>query len=169
MLYPTDLIDLRLERSLTLARDIEVTVKSWNSRQQSAFTQTARAQGRGTLGGKAQRYIFVRPNLTSGQALQLAQQMLAELTRHERVVVATMPGDLRITPRSMIALAGTSTAFDQNYFVDEIERTMRFEGGFVQRIRAKNLSPKVRRHRRPTLSPALPTDWEPRWTTFSMR
>ena len=50
--------------------------------------------------------------------------MLAELTRHERVVIATMPGDLRITPRSMIVLAGTSTAFDQSYFVDEIERTI---------------------------------------------
>ena len=142
VLRPTDLIDLRLERSLTLARDIEVTVKSWNSRQQNAFAQTARAQGKGTLGGKPQRYVFVRPNLTSGQALQLAQQMLAELTRHERVVIATMPGDLRITPRTRIVLGGTSTDFDQSYFVDEIERTLRLEGGFVQRIRAKNMSPQ---------------------------
>jgi hypothetical protein len=42
---PANLQDLRLERSLTLARDIEVTVKSWNSRQQSAFSQTVRASG----------------------------------------------------------------------------------------------------------------------------
>lgn len=137
----TDLMDLRLERSLTLARDIEVTVKSWNARQQNAFTQTARALGRGGAGGKPQRYIIVRPNLTSDQALQLAQQSLAELTRHERVVIATMPGELGITPRTMIALTGTGTDFDQIYYADEIERTVRFQGGFVQRLRAKNASP----------------------------
>jgi hypothetical protein len=42
-LRPSDVIDLKLERSLTLARDIEVLVKSWNSRQNSAFVQRARA------------------------------------------------------------------------------------------------------------------------------
>ncbi len=52
-LSPDTVLDLRLERSLTLARDIEVTVKSWNSRQQSAFTQTARARGRGQGAGLA--------------------------------------------------------------------------------------------------------------------
>ena len=46
-LRPEDVIDLKLERSLTLARDIEVVVKSWNSRQNSAFVQRARASGRG--------------------------------------------------------------------------------------------------------------------------
>jgi len=72
-----DLINLRLERSLTLARDIEVVVKSWNSRNQSAFTQTARAarrsSGTGQHGqsrsGPPQRYVFVRPNLTQDAAL----------------------------------------------------------------------------------------------------
>jgi len=34
----TDAMELRLERALTLARDIEVVVKSWNTRQQNAFT-----------------------------------------------------------------------------------------------------------------------------------
>ena len=40
---PANVTSLRLERALTLARDIVVTVKSWNSRQQAAFTQTARS------------------------------------------------------------------------------------------------------------------------------
>ena len=39
VLQPDALIGLRLHRSLTLAKDIEVTVKSWNSRQKNAFTQ----------------------------------------------------------------------------------------------------------------------------------
>jgi phage protein D len=147
-LSPDTVLDLRLERSLTLARDIEVTVKSWNSRQQNAFTQTARSrghgQGAGLGGGRSgppQRYVIVRPNLTSDQALQLAQQKLAELTRHERVISATMPGELTLTPRSLITLQGTGTDFDQTYYVDTIERHLHMEGGFTQHLRCKNMNP----------------------------
>ena len=49
-LSPDTVLDLRLERSLTLARDIEVTVKSWNSasrahsHRQLARTRAVRAQ-----------------------------------------------------------------------------------------------------------------------------
>lgn len=144
-----DLIHLQLERSLTLARDIEVVVKSWNSRNQAAFTQTTRAtrrpgggqQGR-SRSGRSQRYVFVRPNLTQEDALKLAQQKLAELTRHERVLQATMPGELTLSPRSLLTLVGTGTAFDQTYFLDTIHRAINFESGFTQHIRAKNSSPR---------------------------
>ncbi len=149
VIQPTDLSNLRLQRSLTLARDIEVTVKSWNSRQKNAFAQTAKASGRRSSGGAGlgpqppQRYVLVRPNLTPDQALQLAQRKLAELTQHERVIEATMPGELTLTPRSQIMLAGTGTEFDQAYFVDVIERSLSPRGGFIQRIRAKNTSPRI--------------------------
>ncbi len=146
-LRPLDCEDLSLHRSLTLARDIEVTVKSWNSRQQNAFTQTARVK-RGAAAGVArgpsvqpQRYIIVRPNLSPDQALQLAQTLLADISQHERVVTITMPGELAITPRTPIALAGTGTDFDQTYSIAEIERAVSFERGFTQRIRARNTTP----------------------------
>jgi phage protein D len=149
---PGDVQDLRLERSLTLARDIVVTVKSWNSRQQSAFSQTVRASGKRGAGGSGtgagsasppQHYVFVRPNLTMNDALQLAQQKAAELTQHERVWEATMPGDLILDPRSAIQLVGTGSEFDQTYFIDVIDRHISMENGFVQRIRAKNTSPRT--------------------------
>ena len=150
MIHASDLIDLHLERSLTLARDMEVTVKSWNSRNQKAFTQTARAARRSggaqegvSRSGPPQRYVFVRPNLTQQDALKLAQQKLAELTRHERVLQATMPGELAMSPRSLLTLMGTGTAFDQTYFIDTIERSINFETGFTQHIRAKNSSPRT--------------------------
>lgn len=149
VVQPSDLSELRLQRSLTLARDIEVTVKSWNSRQKDAFSQTATAAISGSPGGaglgsqKPLKYILVRPNLTPNQALQLAQRKLTELTRHERVIEATLPGDLTLTPRSQIALSGTGTDFDQTYFVDVIERSITSRGGFTQRIRAKNTSPRT--------------------------
>jgi len=150
LVTPALLQNLRLERSLTLARDIVVTVKSWNSRQQNAFTQTMRSSGRASAGatttrqsGPPQHYVFVRPNLTMNDALKLAQQKAAELTQHERVWEATMPGDLTLNPRSMIQLTGTATDFDQTYFVDMIDRHLSVEGGFVQRLRARNTSPRT--------------------------
>ena len=147
---PANVQDLRLERSLTLARDIVVTVKSWNSRQQNAFTQTVRASGTNGVSksgagrsGPPQTYVFVRPNLTMDDALKLAQQKAAELAQHERVWEATMPGDMTLNPRSMIQLMGTDTDFDQTYFVDVIDRHLSMAHGFVQRVRAKNTSPRV--------------------------
>jgi hypothetical protein len=147
---PALLQNLRMDRSLTLARDIVVTVKSWNSRQQNAFTQTVRSSGRTGAGaaatrqaGPPQHYVFVRPNLTMNDALKLAQQKAAEITQHERVWEATMPGDLTLDPRSIIQLTGTATDFDQTYFVDMIDRHLSVDGGFVQRLRAKNTSPRT--------------------------
>ena len=142
-LAASDLIDLRLMRSLTLARDIQVSVKSWNSNRNSAFVEEARAAcGAAGDGLPVQRYVFVRPNLSSSDALRLAHLKLAELTRHERIVEMTMPGDLTLTPRSVIALRGTGSDFDQAYYVDVIERRVCLDRGFTQRIRACNTSPR---------------------------
>lgn len=142
--HPGDLIDLRLERSLILAQNMEVTVKSWNSRQNSAFIQQALANnGAGGSSGLPQRYVYVRPNLTPDDALKFAKQKLAELTRHERSIEVSMPGELLLTPRSMIMLQGTGSDFDQAYFVDVIERRLHQTGGFTQRIRARNTSPRT--------------------------
>ncbi len=54
-----------------------------------------------------------------------------------------MPGELLLTPRSMIMLEGTGSDFDQAYFVDVIERRLHQTGGFTQHIRAKNTSPRT--------------------------
>ena len=138
---PANVAALQMERALTLARDIEVTVKSWNSRQANAFSQTARAaRGGGGTGGKAavQHYVYVVPNLTPDAAQKLAQSRLAELTRHERVILAEMPGELAILPRQEILLEGTGTAFDQPYWVDEITRRISTTHGFTQTLRARN-------------------------------
>ncbi len=146
VLRPDMLIDLRMQRSLTLARDIEVTVKSWNSRQKSAFTQTVRgggASGATGIPSAPQRYVYVRPNLTPNQALQFAETRLAELSLHERVIDLRMPGELTLTPRSTLLIDGTSTDFDQVYFIDTIEREFRLDHGYSQRIRAKNTSPRT--------------------------
>lgn len=143
---------LNLERSLTLAKDVQVDVRSWSSRQGRAFTKTARA-----IGGKAaaasggssgkptttQKYVFVRPNLNEDQAQKLANQMARDITLHERVVAAEMPGELTLTPRNMVKLQGTGTSFDQTYFIASITRSLSFSEGFRQSMRLKNSSPRT--------------------------
>ena len=138
-LTPADCLSLSLDRALTLARDIEVTVKSWNTRHQAAFTQTARSRATGRRGGSPQRITVVRPNLSPNEALQFAQRILADLSSHERVVQAELPGELDLTPRSHVLLAGTGTDFDGTYFVAELDRHLSLDHGFTERLRLKNI------------------------------
>jgi phage protein D len=145
-LTPADVTELKLERSLTLARDIQVVVKSWNSRQNNAFVQQATAICAGS-GQKSsvppQCYVYVRPNLTPDDALKFVRNKLVELTRHERVINISMPGELSLTPRSVVSIEGTGTDFDQAYYIDTIERRLRQNVGMTQRIRARNTSPRM--------------------------
>lgn len=134
---PVNLISLRMERKLALAGEVEVTVKTWNSRQQNAYVQSA-SKGGGSTSGSSQSYVLVRPNLLPDGAAKLAQSWLAMLAQHERVIAVQMPGELTLTPRSIVALEGTGTAFDQAYYIDTLERRLRFDGGFLQHLRAKN-------------------------------
>lgn len=82
--------------------------------------------------------MYVVPNLTPDEALKLAQRRLAELTRHERVITAEMPGELSLMPRMQVLLDGSATGFDQVYWIDEVDRHLHVAGGFTQVVRARN-------------------------------
>jgi phage protein D len=131
---PPNLVSLRIQRAMTLAGNLSVTVKSWNSQQQEAFSQTAqRTAGTGT----ARSYIYMRPNLTTQAAQTMAQQRLSALTAHELMFTASMPGELTLAPRLAVTLAGTNSVFDQTYVIDEIIRRFDLRGGFVQTVRGR--------------------------------
>ena len=141
-----------LERDLVLARDIEVQVHSFNSRQKKGFTVSYRSPGgkSGSAGAAlpskgpaTQVYPVVQPNLTQDQALQLAQRLARDLTLQERRATVRMPGELVLTPRSIVGVAGTGTDFDQAYFVGEISRRLTASGGFSQTLQLKNQSPRA--------------------------
>jgi phage protein D len=131
---PPNITDLRVQRAMTLAGSLSVTVKSWNSQQQTAFSQTAQ---RTSDAGPIRSYIYMRPNLTTQAAQTMAQQRLAALTAHELVFTATMPGELLLAPRAAVALAGTNSVFDQTYVIDEIIRRFDLRHGFVQTVRGR--------------------------------
>jgi hypothetical protein len=149
ILRPCDVTRLMLQRTLTLARDVEVTVKSWNSQKQQAIVECVRSTictaGTGfsdAQSGYPQRYVLVRPNLSPDTALKLAQQQVEELCQHERIVELEMPGELTLTPGSTVILDGTGTDFDQIYYVDAIERTIQPRAGFIQSVCLKGGSPR---------------------------
>lgn len=145
-------ISVSLERSLTLAKDIQVQITSYDSSEARSFTKTARAIGgksssaSSSSGGKpstTQKYIKVIPNLKEDDAQQIANAWAHELTLHERIVNVDMPGELTLTPRNMVKLQGTATSFDQAYYIASIDRHIEFEGGFGQSMRLKNSSPRT--------------------------
>ncbi|GAB0115314.1 hypothetical protein [Acidisoma sp. C75] len=138
---------LHLERTLGLARDIVVTVQSWNSRQATMISETVRASPSGKAvvstspyAKQPATYVLIRPNLTSSEALTLANNTLSDLSRHQRVISAIMPGELSLAPRKPVVLAGSDTAFDQPYIIDEVVRHFSVRTGFTQTIRAVNLT-----------------------------
>jgi phage protein D len=126
--------DIRLSRSLTLAKDSKVIVKTWDSKSKKSaeFTYPTSAKA------DAQQYVFLRPGLTPDQAIKFAQSQYTEIIKHERLVSITMPGELDIDARSIVELVGTNTSFDQRYYVDSIDRQWSQDAGFRQTLNLKN-------------------------------
>ena len=143
VLQMAELSALHLERSQILAQGIEVTVKSWHSRAAQCTVQTVSTNQASGADGTTQSYVYVVPNLTPDVALKLAQQRLAELVQHERVIVTEMPGELSLAPGQQILLQGTGTAFDRTYVIDSVERRLDVSHGFTQQMRARSASATV--------------------------
>lgn len=135
--------DLKMHRSLTLAKDVIVNVLSFNQAEGKTVKATAkrgRANTSQRAGGQAQVYTFRVPNLNRQQADKLAAAKADEITKHERVITGSMPGDTLLTTRVPIKLTGTGTKWDQVYQVDTITGHGGFEEGYSMEFRAKNHS-----------------------------
>lgn len=140
-------VDLKFRRSLTVARGIQVVVRSWNAKQKKGFTVSYPNKAKSTQAGKAkpfggaQIYSYTIAGLTKEQALQRAQSIYAELVAHEMKLTATLPADDLVNVTTMLQVIGTGTKWDQTYFPDSITRRMDFDGGYPMTIDAKNHSP----------------------------
>jgi phage protein D len=143
-------MSVKFRRSLTLARDIIVTVHSWNMKNAQGFSQTVHAThnkftvlaGAPQPTGDAQVFSYTIPGLSPEQALERAQKILAELTQHEMNLDARLPADNLLDVDGIVLVQGTGTAFDQAYYPDSIKRSMSKSEGYVMHIHAKNHSPE---------------------------
>ena len=135
----SDILKIDLSRSLTLAKDVVVIVRSWASAKGRGFSRSSPAgQTKAKVNaGTAQRYVFTRPNLTEDAAQKEADRLREEITKHERTLSFDVPGELELSPRSMLLVSGVG-GWDQRYFVNTITRRISFDGGFVQSVTAKN-------------------------------
>ena len=127
---PGDCTSLQLDHALGMARAIEVTVRSWDQHGAEAVVRTARGGG----GGRARRQAVVRPNLPAEEAQRLAERILADQVRHEWTARLAMPGELSITARHVVEIAGTGTAWDRRYAVGEVSRQVSVREGFTQHV-----------------------------------
>ncbi|MDT7953410.1 MAG: hypothetical protein RQ966_18050 [Acetobacteraceae bacterium] len=125
-----DCIELRLGHCVGLARPIDVTVKSWNSKGGTAVSGHAVSIG---LGPIWQRKI-ARPNLSNADAQSLAQQTINDLKRHEWTASVTMPGELTLSARTLVLIQGTGTLWDRPYHVSELSRRLDVKRGFTQSL-----------------------------------
>ena len=130
---------IKLHRSLTIAKDVTVTVLSHGVHAGKAIKAVASRSGNGKSGG-ALHYKFNRPNLSQQQAQNFADSKLANITKFERTFDATMEGDPLLTVRNKALIQGTQTSFDQAYYIQQITRSLDMEGGFVMNIQGKNTS-----------------------------
>ncbi len=134
--YPSSpVLDIQLERNLTLAKDIRVVMRIWSSKgktaQEIAYPTTKAAD--------AQEYVLPpRPGMSPAAALAYVQAQYADLVKHERLCTVTMPGEMTMDARTVVALSGTGTSFDLPYYVDEIDREWSMDAGFRQTLKLKN-------------------------------
>lgn len=144
--YPTDtqnfhsanVLELTPWRSLTLARDIQVTVRSWNYGEGKSHTAVVTRSHKSYKDPKVQKYIYNVPNLSKQGAYDYALCQLDLLTQHEMGINATLVGDSILSVETLLKLEGTNSWFDTVYFVRSISRSMSFGGPFVMVVEAKN-------------------------------
>lgn len=149
--YPVGNVErLSFSKSLTVARDVAVKVRSWNAKKKTAINVTAKATKTKTTAlsdaaqpeGDAQVYSYSIPGLTQEQALQRAQELLRQISAHELKLAFSAPGTHALNIRTLIEVRGTGTRFDTLYYPDTITRRLApDDGGYSMEVSAKNHDP----------------------------
>ena len=142
-LLVSDLTDLRMTRSLPLSGGTMVTIASWNSALGVAVHESHDTRSRTVEANAATRpssaFTVLRPNLQPSGAQTLAGQLARSIASDAMSIHFTMPGDVALSVRRPIRLAGSGTAFDVNYRIDTINRVFRSNSGLSQKVMAKIL------------------------------
>jgi phage protein D len=141
----SNVLTLKCTRALTVARDVKVVVQSFSratGKKAKAEASALNPLRNNRTGNKAgtQIYSYNIPNKTHAQCQDLATAYLKQITKRERVIEISAPGDPLLTDDTVMSLTGTNTAWDQFYFADRIEHELNANSGWLMRVRAKNHS-----------------------------
>jgi phage protein D len=143
--HGTNVFDIELERALTLAHDVRVEVRAWdtNNGKLRLATSGPPASTPNGANSNVQVYQLTAPPTRDQNSLQqLADSTRQEISRNERTITWYEPSaGANFTPRNMVTLTGTGTSFDnQNYYVQSITRTYDINNGLQMQCAAKNHS-----------------------------
>jgi phage protein D len=117
--------NLSIERDFTVSKGVQVTVKSWNSKQNRTIIKTSPAsQPSGVKSEDIVKKNYVKPNMTEDQAQKFADARYADLSKNEITISAHVVPDLIFSTRNIVSLFGTGTDFDQLYYPSSITRTI---------------------------------------------
>ena len=133
-------IDIDFARCLTIAKDVSVQIISFNSGSGATIKRKATKKGRNSNSQNMQNYVYNKPNLTSEQALQLAQSYLQQISERELVLNCSLFFDNVLDIVHPLQISGTKTKLDQIYYVSKIDRTISFNGECEMIVEAKNHS-----------------------------
>lgn len=138
---------MSLNLSRTPYSDIYVTIVvpyGFQSKRFISVTKIATNPQRTSSGlpqAAPRRFVHKYFGLTRQQAELKAIQLLNSYVIHEFELTATLPGDNILLKDSLIQLTGTNSAFDQNYYPDEITRRISMDedetGGYYMSVNAK--------------------------------
>jgi hypothetical protein len=136
---------MTLERHLTYARDVVVTVTSWHSKKKASASATVRTKTKDVSNTAAtdppSRFYVQKPNLTQAQCLALAQQLALDYSQHERSVTVQAASLLLMPPVYIVQISGTGTDYDTTYAPSTTSYAIDFERGATTTINAKTSSP----------------------------
>jgi hypothetical protein len=132
-----NVIRLTTTRELALAKGIKVAVTSWNAKHNQGYTKTAQQGG----GSSPQTYSWVIAGLDPGDCQDRANQLLTELSQHERKISFEGPADNILRLANVIQLSGTGTALDQVYYPTGIKRSFDASSGYRWEIEARTIPP----------------------------
>ncbi len=137
----SSVMSMHLERALTLAKDVVVAVRSFNSQKKTGFTMYSPIGSRQSAiqSGKAQLFTFLRPNLDRDGAQKLANALREDISRHEKLLQFSRPADLTLNARKVVKLRGVDPdSWDQIYYIDSVTRRLSQHEGFTMHVRCKN-------------------------------
>lgn len=136
---------LSLTKGLTISRDINVRVISWNSSKKHSLegrSQSKRpARSSGGQFQSAVSYVFRVPGLTQDQADALARQYSIDITRNLRSFDLEAPALPGLKIESIVTIQGTGGSFDTQYHLDEVSWRISQGSGFLMRMRGRNRTP----------------------------
>ena len=114
-----DVKTMRFEQTLTMASNATARVQSWNSQNMTSYDSSQPGGDSNeptdpTATGD-QPFLFAASNFTSQQVTDAAAQYTAELNRLGIALHIEMPWDLALSPRTIILIDETNSAFDTTY------------------------------------------------------